>query len=81
MTVPDYEQDYFTNGIKLGISDAERDLGVFIEQDLSFDKHISVKVNKAKSIAGLIRRSFEYVDCDRFKLLFTAQFRPHLEYA
>ena len=80
-TVPDYEQDYFMNGIKLERSEAEQDLGVFIEQDLSFDKHISVKVNKANSIAGLIRRSFEYIDCDSFKLLFTALVRPHLEYA
>ena len=80
-TVPDYEQDYFMNGIKLERSEAEQDLGVFIEQDLSFDKHISVKVNKANFIAGLIPRSFEYIDCDSFKLLFTALVRPHLEYA
>ena len=80
-TVPDYEQDYFMNGIKLERSEAEQDLGVFIEQDLSFDKHISVKVNKANSIAGLIRRSFEYIDCDSFKLVFTTLVRPHLEYA
>ena len=80
-TVPDYEQDYFMNGIKLERSEAEQDLGVFIEQDLSYDKQISVKVNKANFIAGLICRSFEYIDCDSFKLLFTALVRPHLEYA
>ena len=68
------------NGIKLERSEADQDLRVFIEQDLSFDMHISVKVNKANHIAGLCR-SFEYIDCDSFKLLFTALVRPHLEYA
>ena len=69
--------------IKLERSEAEQDLRVFIEKDLSFDKHISGKVNKANSIAGLIRRSFEYIDCDSFKFrhLFTVLVRPHLEYA
>ena len=38
-----------------------------------------MKVNKATSIAGLVRRSFEYIDCDSFKLIFTALVRPHLE--
>ena len=69
------------NGFPLSRSEAEVDLGVNIEQDLSFNKHISAKINKANSIARLIRRSFEYMDKDSFKLLFTALVRSHLEYA
>ena len=38
-----------------------------IEQDLSFNKHISAKMNKVNSIAGLISRSFEYIDKDNFE--------------
>ena len=79
--VPDYDQEYEMNGFPLSRSEAEVDLGVNIEQDLSFNKHISAKINKANSIAGLIRRSFEYMDKDSFKLVFTALVRPHLEYA
>ena len=50
-TVPDYEQECFMNGIKLERSEAEQGLGVFIEQDFSFDKHIAMKVNKANFLS------------------------------
>ena len=43
--------------------------------------HIAEKVNKANSVAGAIRRSFEYLDKDSFKKLYTALVRPRLEYA
>jgi hypothetical protein len=50
-------------------------------EKLSFDKHISEKVNKANSIMGLIRWTMEYMDNNSFKLLYTALVIPHLEYA
>ena len=37
-------------------------------------------VKKAKAIAGLIRRTFSYLDGPLFKKLFTTFVRPHLEY-
>jgi hypothetical protein len=37
---------------------AEKDVGVTIDNKLSFDKHITEKVNKANSIIGVIRRIF-----------------------
>ena len=52
-----------------------------IDDKLSFDKHMSEKINKANSVMGLIRRTMEYMDNDLFKTLFTALVRPHLEYA
>ena len=39
------------------------------------------KVNKANSILGVIRWSFEYLDARTFRLLYTSLVRPHLEYA
>ena len=30
---------------------------------------------------GLIRRSFNYLDCEMFKKLYVAFVRPHLEYS
>ena len=62
-------------------STAEKDVGVIIDNKLSFDKHITEKVNKANSIVGIIRRTFEYLDIKTFRLLFTSLVRPHLEYA
>lgn len=39
-----------------------RDLGIIIDNKLSFDTHINTKAKKANSIMGLIRRSFSYLD-------------------
>ena len=65
----------------MDITTSEKDVGVIIDNKLSFDLHIAEKVNKANSVAGAIRRSFEYLDKDTFKKLYTALVRPHLEYA
>ena len=68
------------DGNTLQYTESEKDIGVTIDEKLSFDKHISEKVNKANSIMGLIR-TMEYMDNNSFKLLYTALVRPHLEYA
>ena len=55
-----------------------KDLSVMMDEDLRFEDHISLKVNKANSIIGLIR-SF---DGELFKRLYTtAVWAPHLEVA
>ena len=65
----------------MDITTSEKDVGVIIDNKLSFDLHIKEKVNKGNSVAGAIRRSIEYLDKDTFKKLYTALVRPHLEYA
>ena len=57
-----------------------KDLGVIIDNALSFDEHIQKIVSKANKLAGLIRRSFVFLDEVIFKRLFKAIVRPHLEY-
>jgi len=59
----------------------EKDVGVIIDDKLTFEKHITEKINKANSILGIICRSFEYLDKRTFKMLYVALVRPHLEYA
>ena len=59
----------------------EKDIGVIIDNKLSFEQHISDKINKANSIVGIIRRSFKYLTHGIFTRLFKALVRPHLEYA
>ena len=51
--------------------------GVAFKTNLNFDEHISSKIYKASSFAGLIRRSFQYLDVPMFKMLFTALVRPN----
>ena len=52
-----------------------------IDNRLTFENHINEKVNKANSIMGVIRRTFEFLDIKTFRLLFTPLVRPHIEYA
>ena len=71
---------YFMKGRVLEETVEEKDLGVWISNDLKFTTHIAKSVSKANQILGLIRRSFTYLDCELMRLLFTALVRPHLEY-
>jgi hypothetical protein len=59
----------------------EKDIGVHIDDKLTFDEHINAKVNKANSVMGVIRRTFEYLNETTFLMLYKALVRPHLEYA
>ena len=59
----------------------EKDIGVIIDDQLSFASHMSNKVKKANSIMGLIRRAYTYLDEENFLLLYKALVRPHIEYA
>ena len=72
---------YALSGHHLEVVENEKDIGVIIDCDLSFDKHIAEKVNKATRIVNIIRRSFMYLDEESFLNLYKALVRPHLEYA
>jgi len=43
-----------------------------VDSKLSFTDHITVKVNKAYSILGIIKRNFQDVDKDSFVLFMVA---------
>ena len=66
---------YNMDEYKLKIVKFQRDLGVIFD-----DEHINCKVKKANALAGMLRRSFTYLDKDMFKQLFVAIVRPHLKY-
>ena len=53
--------------------DVEKDIGVQIDEELSFEQHISTKVRVANAIMGQIRRSFTFLDPDTFKKLYTSK--------
>ena len=58
----------------------EKDLGVIVDNNLSFQTHIEMKVKNANKLVGLLRRSFTHLDGKMFKQLFISIVRPHLEY-
>ena len=59
----------------------EKDLGVIVDEQLNFNKHIEVKINKANRMPGIIRSTFRYMDSALFKILYKTLVRPHVEYA
>ena len=79
--VTEYEYRLSENLRPMEKSQAEKDVGVIIDDNLSFEKHMAEKINKANAVLGAIRRSFQYLDNRTFKLLYTSLVRPVLEYA
>ena len=67
-------------GKELEHVDEEKDLGIIVDSELTFAEHISRKVRVANGLVGQIRRSFQYLDCDAFRLIYISFVRPHLEY-
>ncbi len=72
---------YTMNDTLITYNEDETDLGVNIDCNLNFDKHINNKVSKANKIMGIIRRTFTHLDKSTFCKLYKAMVRPHLEYA
>ena len=77
MRIGNTDIDLFTYKLKdsdkgMEFTKSEKDIGVVIDSKLSFENHINEKVNKANSIMGVIRRTFEFLDIKTFKILYTA---------
>jgi len=57
------------------------DLCVTFDSCLSFRDHISLKINKAYSILGIIKRNFIMDESSFILLLYKSMVRLYLEYA
>ena len=66
--VPSSESDNNTNIMKCT---GEKDLGVIFDKDLIFDTHVQSAINKAKSMLGIIRRTFSFLNKDILLQLYT----------
>ena len=71
---------YTLNDLQLNETDSERDLWVYVDNDLKFRKQAASAVAKASQVLALIRKSFRAINCDTLPLLFKSLVRPHLEY-
>jgi hypothetical protein len=58
----------------------EKDLGVCVDKELKYSWHIGMQVNTSNRLLCLIRRSYEYLDIEMMKLLFTSFVCPNLEF-
>ena len=57
---------YLLNGVELEHVFQEKDFGIIIDSELTFEEHIMEKVKKENSLAGLIRRSFSFLSPSKF---------------
>jgi hypothetical protein len=78
---PKPDQTYTLKSKTLQKVNEEKDIGVIIDSELNFDKHISEKVNKANSMFALLRRTFQFLDQSTFVPLYKTLVRTHLEFA
>jgi hypothetical protein len=72
---------YYFNGSPLRSAFELKDLGVNIDSDLSFDRHISNLIGKAYSRIGLLFRGFVSRNLSLLKRAYICYVRPILEYA
>ena len=75
------KREYHMGNHKLRSSDCEKDIGIHVDEHLSFDTHINYIANKANRVLAITRKSFEFMDIQTFKYLYKGLIRPQLEYA
>ena len=78
-TNPKFE--YSMASQKLEVTSQEKDLGVIVDNSLSFHAHTDAVVARAYRTLGIIRRTFIILDETTLPLVYKAMVRPILEYA
>jgi len=74
-------QTYAMNNNCIESSPGERDLGVTVTEDLSFDTHIANAIKTANKLLGMISRTYDDKSKKNIIQLYKSLVRPHLEYA
>ena len=59
------------NSVEIESVTCKKDQGIIVDKSLKFSRHIDSVVKKANKIMGLIRRTFDYLDINTFRALFT----------
>jgi len=73
---------YVMDNKTLEVVDGIKNLGVYYDSLLLFNKHISGrKVNKAYMMLGIIKRNLEYISKNCSVMLYESLVRSYLKYA
>ena len=72
-------EDGSANQVKLDATICEKDIGVHVDDNLSFKDHIYTKITKANAVMGFIRRTFDYFAQNIFLQIFKSLVRPLIE--
>ena len=78
--INDYLIETESGNYKLQNVNSTKDLGVIIDNKLTFNEHILEKIKKAKCLLGLIKRNFKNLYEKTFILLYKSLVRSQLEY-
>ncbi len=54
-------------------------MGVLIDDELKFHKHVSAAVSKANQTLGIVKRTFDALNKELVPIVYKHQVRPHLE--
>ena len=73
--------EYYFDMHKIGVSKCEKNLGVWLDDKLSFKEHVYEIVNKSSRVCALILNNIKNVDNNMLIKLYKCFVRPVLEYA
>src|SRR5882724_12753798 len=73
--------DIIYNNTNLNRKDEIKVLGLIIDKNLSFEKHLNIMSNKVSKIVSLFSRIRHYIPLFSLKLLYNALILPHFSYA
>ena len=59
----------------------EKGLGIIIDCELGFHKHLAAAVVKGSKMLGVVRATFTRLDETTLPRLYTTRVRPHLVYS
>ena len=72
---------YNINGTAVNNTTEQKDLGVIVDNKLTFSKQCVEAAKQANKVLGFISRSFDYKSKDVILPLYKSLVHPHLEYA
>ena len=75
-----YMTDDEGNKVKVEEVTEEKDLGVYISNDMKPTIQCRKAADKAKSVLAMVKRNFKNLDIDDFLIIYKTYIRPHLEY-
>ena len=77
----DMERNYKINGENIKKVQLEQDLGIWLDNKLTFGTNITKKANKANGMIAVIKKNFTKVTKQVFLNIYKCLIRPHLEFA
>ena len=75
------ERNYKINGESIKEVQLEKNLGIWLDNKLTFETHITTKANKANGMIAVVEKSFTKFTKQVFLNIYKCLIRSHLEFA